>query len=329
MALKILDVSKYQPAIDYAATAKDIDGVILRIGITYYGKQNMGKDPYFEQHYAGFKAQGVPVGVYYYSAADSVSVAQKEAGYCLSLMKGKQFELPVYYDVECKERQGSLSKALLTQIVDAFCSAVEKQGYFVGYYSYTSWLQTKFDTAYLSKKYTLWKADYRAKYDTKIKCDMHQYTSKGIVAGIGSRVDLSNCYVDFPAIIKKAGLNGFPKSGAEDKKPNITVEEYTLTDFVREVQAACGAKVDGIAGPETLGKTVTVSATKNNRHAVVAPIQRRLNSLGFECGKVDGIAGGMFTLALRAYQRSVVKLKNPDGEATAGQATWKKLLGMA
>ena len=337
MAWKILDVSKYQPNIDYAACAKDIDGVILRIGLTYYGKQNMGKDEYFEKHYAGFKAQGTRVGVYYYSAADSVAVAQKEADYCLSLLKGKQFELPIYYDVENSNRQGSLSKELLTQIVDAFCSRVQAAGYFVGYYSYTAWLQSKFDTEYLSNKYTLWKADYRSSYDQKIKCDLHQYTSSGSVAGISGRVDLSTdgnkCtsgeFQEKVAAIKAKGLNGFPKSGGTDEKPNITVEEYSTTDFVKEVQAACGAKVDGIAGKETLSKTVTVSKTINNRHAVVAPIQRRLNSLGYDCGKADGIAGSMFDMAVCAYQKSVVGLRNPDGEITAGNKTWQKLLGMA
>ena len=134
MAFKILDISYYQPNVEYEKTAKDCDGVILRIGLTYWGVQNMGKDECFDKHYAGFKAVGCPVGVYYYSAADSIAVAEKEADYCLSLLKGKQFELPIYYDVENNERQGKLSKQALTDIVDTFCSKVEKQGQFVGYY---------------------------------------------------------------------------------------------------------------------------------------------------------------------------------------------------
>lgn len=81
MAYRILDISKYQPDVDYAKTAQDCDGVILRAGLTYWGAQNMGKDPCFEKHYAGFKAVGLPVGAYYYSAADSVAVAEKEADY--------------------------------------------------------------------------------------------------------------------------------------------------------------------------------------------------------------------------------------------------------
>lgn len=211
MAYKILDVSYYQQDIYYKAAAKDVDGVILRIGITYWGAQNMGKDTAFDKHYAGFKAVGCPVGVYYYSAADSVEMAKKEADYCLSLMAGRQFELPVYYDVENNQRQGGLSKELLTQIVDAFCSKVEKAGYYVGFYASTSWLLNKMDTPYLASKYTLWKADYRTAYDKTIPCDMHQYTSQGKVAGINGNVDLSNASVNFEAIIKGKGLNGFPK----------------------------------------------------------------------------------------------------------------------
>ena len=216
MALKILDISKHQPNVDYTATAKDVDGVILRIGLTYWGAQNMDVDPCFEKHYAGFKAVGCPVGVYYYSAADSVAVAQKEAEFCLSLMKGKQFELPVYYDVENNQRQGALSKQTLTDIVETFCSIVEKAGYYVGFYASTSWLYNKMNTDYLKSKYTLWKADYRTNYDKAIACDMFQYTSTASVDGINGNVDLSHCYKDFPSIITKAGLNGFGKHVTEE-----------------------------------------------------------------------------------------------------------------
>lgn len=206
---KILDVSKYQPHIDYKKTAQSVDGVILRIGLTYWGLQEMGADSCFEKHYAGFKKAGCPVGVYYYSAADSVKKAQTEAKFCIELMKDKQFELPVYYDVENSQRQGNLDRKLLTQIVDTFCAAVENAGYFAGFYASTSWLINKLDAEYLGKRYTLWKADYRTEYDRTIPCDMHQYTSGGEVAGIDGRVDLSRCYVDFEKIIKKNGLNGF------------------------------------------------------------------------------------------------------------------------
>lgn len=101
---------------------------------------------------------------------------------------------------------------------------------------------------------------------------------------------------------------------------------YSQKQFIKDVQTAIGAKIDGIAGTETLSKTVTISKSKNNRHAVVKPLQKYLNSIGFNCGVADGIAGVKFDSAVKAYQK-----KNnciADGEITAKQNTWKKLLGL-
>lgn len=101
---------------------------------------------------------------------------------------------------------------------------------------------------------------------------------------------------------------------------------YTKTQFIKDVQSAIGAKVDGIAGKETLSKTVTVSKTKNNCHAVVKPIQKYLNTLGYNCGIADGIAGVKFDAAVKAYQKENGCIV--DGEITAQKTTWKKLFGI-
>lgn len=115
---------------------------------------------------------------------------------------------------------------------------------------------------------------------------------------------------------------GRPKYDAEVVKP-----AYTQEQFIRDVQKACGASVDGIAGPETLAKTVTLSAGKNRRHAAVKPVQRWLMELGYpEVGEADGIAGVKFTAAVCAFQKA--NKCWVDGEITARNKTWKKLLGM-
>ena len=107
---------------------------------------------------------------------------------------------------------------------------------------------------------------------------------------------------------------------AEDK-------EYSLVQFVKDVQKACGASVDGVAGPETLSKTVTLSARKNRKHAAVKPVQKRLAALGYTIvGKADGIAGPKFEAAVIEYQRA--NKCWVDGEITAANKTWRKLLGM-
>lgn len=102
--------------------------------------------------------------------------------------------------------------------------------------------------------------------------------------------------------------------------------DYTHIQFIKDVQTAIGAKVDGIAGKETFWKTVTVSQTKNRTHAVVKPIQKYLNSLGYFCGTEDGIAGIKFHYAVMAYQKTMGC--TVDGEITAQNRTWKRLLGM-
>lgn len=117
---------------------------------------------------------------------------------------------------------------------------------------------------------------------------------------------------------------GRPKYDPEVKTETTT---YSLKSFIKDVQKACGATVDGIAGPNTINKTVTLSAHKNTHHSVVKPVQKRLYALGYtQVGAADGVTGSKFTSAVKAYQKDngcVV-----DGEITAKSKTWRKLLGM-
>lgn len=126
-------------------------------------------------------------------------------------------------------------------------------------------------------------------------------------------------------------MNWFRKQ-VDARLGNVSVKvedksESSLTTFIKGVQKACGAKVDGIAGAETLSKTVTVSKTKNPRHAVVKPLQVYLNAIGYPCGSADGVFGTKTHNAVVAYQKDNDCVA--DGEVTAKNKTWKKLLGLA
>lgn len=120
--------------------------------------------------------------------------------------------------------------------------------------------------------------------------------------------------------------------GSDESKDTSTEKEdsaasYSLAQFVKDVQAACGAAVDGIPGPETLRMTVTLSAKKNAAHKAVKAVQKRLLALGYaEVGRADGIAGAKFTSAVAHFQQD--NGCNVDGEVTAQRKTWRKLLGM-
>ncbi|MGN0998650.1 MAG: peptidoglycan-binding protein [Faecousia sp.] len=124
-----------------------------------------------------------------------------------------------------------------------------------------------------------------------------------------------------------SGTSSSSSGTSTPSTPTAAAGSYTLEQFIRDVQKACGAGVDGIAGPKTLAATVTISKSKNRRHAAVLPIQKRLKALGYtQVGSLDGVAGNKFDEALKAYQldhNCVV-----DGEATKACETWQKLLGM-
>lgn len=218
-----IDVSKHQGNIDWNKVKTAF--AILRAGYgKYIGTQ---VDTKFEANYKGAKSAGIPVGAYWYSYAKSAAEARQEAAACIAALKGKQFEYPIYFDIEDFSQVG-LGKTILTAMCEAFCNELEKAGYFAGVYANTDWFKNRLDHAKLAAKYTIWLADYRTNYDKTLKRDMHQYTSSGTVSGISGRVDMSTCTRDFPAIIKAAGLNGYSKSAVLQ---DITIKQASAGDI--------------------------------------------------------------------------------------------------
>lgn len=110
-----------------------------------------------------------------------------------------------------------------------------------------------------------------------------------------------------------------------DTKLEDTDDAYKT--FVRDLQTAIGAKVDGTAGPETLSKTPTISTSTGWNHKAVKPLQVYLKSLGYDLGKcgVDGKFGKDMKACIKKYQKDN-GLSIVDGVVTAKMYTWKKLL---
>ena len=130
--------------------------------------------------------------------------------------------------------------------------------------------------------------------------------------------------------VKAAGFDAFITTSSGEQLPSEpapVVEGYTQTQFIKDIQKACGATVTGVADTATLNKTVTLSASVNIKHAAVLPVQKRLKELGYtEVGTTDGIAGKKFTAAVKKYQKD--HGCTSDGEITAKKTTWKRLLGL-
>ena len=171
-----------------------------------------GKDTYFDINYDRAKAAGVPVGAYCYIYGTTTAAVQSEINALLSVIQGKQFEYPIYIDVEDTASYGSLGRQTVTDLVKTACQMLEDAGYFTGVYTYTNFANNYIYMEQLSA-YTTWIAEYNYTCNYTGSYAMWQYGCEGSVGGI-SPVDVNYSYMDFPTIIKSLGMNNYEPSVA-------------------------------------------------------------------------------------------------------------------
>lgn len=194
MAYKGIDLSTYQRNVNYMSLKADgLDFAIIRSG---FGKNESQKDDMFENHYAGLKYVGIPIGVYHYSYVNSIENAIVEAKNCLKFLNGKQLKLPVFYDLEEKLIK-AFGKKKITEFAIAFCTEIEKAGYKAGVYANLDWFLNYIDVKQLiDNGFKIWLAQWNEKPTATFPINYWQYTSKGQVHGIQGNVDLDIAYDD-------------------------------------------------------------------------------------------------------------------------------------
>ena len=195
----VIDVSGWQGDIDWAkAKADGVEGAIIRLG---YGEGN-NADKKAQRNISECKRLGIPFGIYWYSYADTPSIAKEEGADVVA--KLKQFGVnpsdlayPVYYDLEkwtWEGHQPPTDPNVYNNIVNNWYSALQSAGYKnLGVYSYTSYLQGPLNHANIYAK-TTWVAQYGAcmgfdSFPTNSRG--WQYTSSGKVDGISGNVDMN------------------------------------------------------------------------------------------------------------------------------------------
>ena len=238
----IIDVSEWQNVIAWAKVKlAGIVGALIRAGYGDTLSYPSQIDKQFERNYSECKRVGMPVGVYYYCYATTVEQAQREAYGCLALLKGKQFEYPIFYDVE---ELDTFRSGKTNEIIKAFADILEGAGYWVGVYIYRSAAQT-YLTEHTRTRYTMAIAEYGPKLNYSGPYGIWQNSSTWRVDGISGNVDHDWCYVDYPTLIKERGKNGYPKPA-----PKLM---YQVTKDTPIVQ---------FEGTEPAGKTVQVYGRK-------------------------------------------------------------------
>lgn len=202
MTYEGIDLSRHNVVTDWNKVKKDF--VILRAGGNYGG---FYKDSKFESYYDACKQRCIPVGAYYDAGKElCFNDGRAYAEHFLKLLRGKQFEMPVYIDIEVVP---ATMKKANTGACIAFCEEMEKCRYFVGVYgSDISTFYSQLDLKLISD-YTLWVARYGKTPSYVKEYGIWQYSSCGKVDGVKGPVDLDRCYKNFPKLIKGVHLNGY------------------------------------------------------------------------------------------------------------------------
>lgn len=230
MVMTGIDVSGWNGVINFDNVAKTKQFVIIKAGA------GTNKVDSFETNYLNAKAAGLHVGAYWYSLAIDTDTAEKEKEAALKALDGKQFDMPIYYDVE-EQTTFSKGKDIVNKIIDTFCQGLENAGYFVGIYMARWWAQNYLNET-TKNRYAMWIADWSdtCKYDGDY--GMWQYGTT-TVSGVNGQVDGDTCYIYYPKIIKDKYFNGYGKS--DPKKAHLidivcTDKQYKqINDYIEKV----------------------------------------------------------------------------------------------
>lgn len=204
-----------------------VEFVILKAGST------RGMDPAFEQDYAAAKAAGLEVGAYFYAYSATVEETAADAEMMLSWLAGKQFEYPIYFDLEDPDL-AELGQETLMELCVTFIGRLQEEGYYAALYTNPDWMYNRLDTQWIRDTVDVWfarhvadKSDGSSSFslsdsdftwkdgtnyipgETDKRYGLWQYTRYGNIEGFPYDFDFNYAYKDYKPILAQWGLNGF------------------------------------------------------------------------------------------------------------------------
>ena len=206
-----IDVAKWQGIIEWSKVKEaGIDFAIIRVGYRTLDDGVIVEDAYAKYNLQEAKANGIKIGIYFFSTAINEQEAEEEAEWVANYIAPYPITYPVVYNCEGftnpKNRQYELSKEARTDNAIAFLDTISQKGYTPMFYAAKSELENsqQWDTKELTKKYKIWVAQYVNTFDMENsissysgKHAMWQYTSNGKIEGIDASVDLNVAYFGY------------------------------------------------------------------------------------------------------------------------------------
>lgn len=280
-----IDVSRHNLAIDWQRVkAAGVDFAMIRCGYRTTVGGEIFEDANFRTNIQGALDAGVEVGIYFFSAAKTVTEAREEAAFVAEVLKDyqKQITWPVAFDFEVfdYDRLAGVDYTTITDLCIAFLEDIADAGYTPMIYSSRNMLWNKLETARLAK-YRVWMAQYVNTLDQKRYGADHaiwQCASDGRVDGISKRVDMNIAYED----LSQPHERFLPAIGPEDWPD--TFEGFSFREVCEEVEVT----------EDKLGLRTSPNSELPNRWATGRQGQRLLRTgvdeeKGWSRLEIDGV----------------------------------------
>lgn len=209
-----IDVSEHNGMINWfeVASSGKVDFAIIRAAYRGYGTGRIVTDNTFSRNILGASANGIDIGLYFFTQAINEEEAIQEADYIMNLIKTYNIKTkyPIAIDTEYsssttngvndnKGRADNLSVEERTAVCKAFCDRIIQYGYTPMIYASVNWFYNNLDESKLTS-YEKWVAHYtngglQTPTNYKNPYSIWQYTSTGSLPGIYSKgLDLNICY---------------------------------------------------------------------------------------------------------------------------------------
>ena len=266
-----IDVSQFQKEIDWKAVADSgVDFAIIRVAMRGWGAEGrLLNDTRFKKNLSEAHENGILVGAYIYSQAITIEEAREEARYLVEAVKDYTIDLPLVFDQEFAEQDGSyvgrlytaqLSRQEMTDICNAFCAEVELLGYDSMVYSNPYTLNTHLYADQLGR---LWLAHFVKETNYQGSYEFWQCGIANGLPGIATDVDLDFwfagasepmpvmrftdvptthwAYLNLRAAVRSGWIKGYPDNTF---RPEATL---TRADFVTMLARLSGEPLDEAA----------------------------------------------------------------------------------
>lgn len=188
-----LDISKWQGDVDFdKLKEKNVEFIMIRVGYQNGIKNEYVLDNKFERNIKEANRVGIPVGIYLYSYATSLKIAEEQALWVVEQIKKYKVDLPVVFDFEdwAKFPTYNLSQKDINDIAIKFMETLEKNGYKGMNYSSKYYLENIWNI----EDYPTWLAHYTTSTNYKGKYSMWQLCQDGRISGINGAVDINVLY---------------------------------------------------------------------------------------------------------------------------------------